>query len=128
MTVATPMRVRAAKPVLALLVTFSAAAVGAGLGRALVTTYLPVLLERIEDAPGLIGTVMLVNTAAGLTVPLFVGVWSDRLRDRGHGRTIPFVLGGSLFAAGGLAARDWRKRRAGAHPLAGGAGGGVRDG
>ena len=104
MNVAAPVRVDAAKPVLALLVTFSAAAVGAGLGRALVTTYLPVLLERIEDAPGLIGTVMLVNTAAGLMVPLVVGIWSDRLRDRGHGRTIPFVLGGSVLAAGGLAA------------------------
>jgi membrane-associated phospholipid phosphatase len=104
MNVAAPARVSAAKPVLALLVTFSAAAVGAGLGRALVTTYLPVLLERIDDAPGLIGTVMLVNTAAGLTVPLFVGIWSDRLRDRGHGRTVPFVLGGSLLAAGGLGA------------------------
>ena len=104
MKVATPVRVGAAKPVLALLVTFSAAAVGAGLGRALVTTYLPVLLDRIEDAPGLIGTVMLVNTAAGLVVPLVVGIWSDRLRDRGHGRTVPFVLGGSLLAAGGLAA------------------------
>jgi len=91
-------------PGAAVLVTFSAAAVGAGLGRALVTTYLPVLLERIDDAPGLIGTVMLVNTAAGFFVPLVVGVWSDRLRDAGHGRTVPFVLGGSLVAAGGLAA------------------------
>ena len=91
-------------PGAAVLVTFSAAAVGAGLGRALVTTYLPVLLERIDDAPGLIGTVMLVNTAAGFFVPLVVGVWSDRLRDAGHGRTLPFVLGGSLVAAGGLAA------------------------
>ncbi len=88
----------------AALVAFSAAAVGAGLGRALLTTYLPVLLGRIQDSPGLIGTVMLVNTAAGLVVPLVVGVWSDRLRERGHGRTLPFVLGGSLLAAGGLLA------------------------
>lgn len=34
------------------LTAFSAAALGAGLGRALLTTYLPVLLERIRDAPG----------------------------------------------------------------------------
>lgn len=88
----------------AALVAFSSVAVGAGLGRALVTTYLPVLLERIRDAPGLIGMVMLVNTAAGFLVPLVVGVWSDRLRDGGHGRTRPFVLGGSLVAAGGLLA------------------------
>jgi MFS family permease len=89
---------------LTLVATFSAAAVGAGLGRALVTTYLPVLLERIKDAPGLIGTVMLVNTAAGLAVPLVVGVWSDRLHQSGHSRTVPFVFGGSVLAAGGLAA------------------------
>ena len=98
-------RVRATAPAGAAgLVAFSSVAVGAGLGRALVTTYVPVLLERIRDAPGLIGTVMLVNTAAGFLVPLVVGVWSDHLRDSGHGRTRPFVLGGSLVAAGGLAA------------------------
>jgi Na+/melibiose symporter-like transporter len=98
-------RIHAATPSgAAALIAFSAAAVGAGLGRALLTTYLPVLLERIRDAPGLIGTVMLVNTATGLLVPLVVGVWSDRLRDGGHGRTLPFVLGGSIVAAGGLIA------------------------
>ncbi|HET9738332.1 MAG TPA: MFS transporter [Solirubrobacteraceae bacterium] len=86
------------------LVMFSAAAVGAGLGRALVTTYLPVLLSRIRDAPELIGMVMLVNTVAGFAVPLLIGLWSDRLRAHGHGRTLPVVLGGSLVAAGGLAA------------------------
>jgi membrane-associated phospholipid phosphatase/MFS family permease len=86
------------------LTAFSAAALGAGLGRALLTTYLPVLLERIRDAPGLIGTVMLVNVAAGLVVPICAGIWSDRLRARGHGRTLPFVLGGSLLAAAGLLA------------------------
>ena len=45
---------------------FSLAAVGAGAGRALTTTYLPVLLERIQDAPVLIGAVMTVNAIAGL--------------------------------------------------------------
>jgi len=98
-------RVRAAVPDHpGALFAFSTAAVGAGLGRALVTTYLPVLLERIRDAPGLIGTVMLVNTLAGLLVPLVVGVWSDRLRGAGHGRTVPFILGGSVLTAGGLLA------------------------
>jgi membrane-associated phospholipid phosphatase/predicted MFS family arabinose efflux permease len=86
------------------LVAFAAAAAGAGLGRAVTTTYLPVLLDRIADAPALIGAVMLVNAAAGLAVPLVVGVWSDRLRARGIGRTKPFVWGGSLLTAGGLAA------------------------
>ena len=86
------------------LVAFAAAAAGAGLGRAVTTTYLPVLLDRIADAPALIGVVMLVNAAAGFAIPLVVGVWSDRLRARGIGRTRPFVWGGSLLTAGGLAA------------------------
>jgi MFS family permease len=48
--------------------------------------------------------VMLVNTAAGFAVPLVIGLWSDRLHARGRSRTGPFILGGSLLAAGGLAA------------------------
>jgi membrane-associated phospholipid phosphatase len=86
------------------LLVFGAAALGAGLGRAVTTSYLPVLLDRIEDAPGKIGTVMLVNAAAGLLVPLAVGFWSDRRAARGGSRRLPFVLGGSLVASGGLAA------------------------
>jgi membrane-associated phospholipid phosphatase/predicted MFS family arabinose efflux permease len=86
------------------LAAFSAAALAAGLGRAAVTTYLPVALERIHDAPGLIGVVMLVNVAAGFAVPLWVGIWSDRLHARGHSRTLPFILGGSVVTSGGLLA------------------------
>ncbi len=86
------------------LLVFGAAALGAGLGRAVTTSYLPVLLDRIEDAPGKIGTVMLVNAAAGLLVPLAVGFWSDGRAARGGSRRLPFVLGGSLVASGGLAA------------------------
>jgi membrane-associated phospholipid phosphatase/Na+/melibiose symporter-like transporter len=88
----------------AYLVVFAAAAVGAGVGRAVTTTYLPVLLDRIDNAPGLIGLVMLVNAAAGFLVPLLVGYWSDRRRARGAGGRLPFVLGGSGMAAGGLMA------------------------
>ena len=86
------------------LTAFSAAALAAGLGRAVVTTYLPVVLARIRDSPELIGMVMLVNIAAGFLVPLWIGVWSDRLRARGHSRTMPFILGGGIVTAGGLAA------------------------
>jgi Beta-lactamase len=75
-----PRRIRTTfPPGVPALAAFSTAALGAGLGRVLVTTYLPVLLERIRDAPGLIGTVMLVNAIAGFAVPLWIGVWSDRL-------------------------------------------------
>ena len=86
------------------LLVFAAAALGAGLGRGLTTSYLPYLLNRIDDAPGLIGVVMLVNAAAGMFVPLVVGVWSDKLRARGRAARMPFVIGGTLVTAGGLAA------------------------
>jgi membrane-associated phospholipid phosphatase/MFS family permease len=85
------------------LTAFSAAALGAGLGRAIVTTYLPVLLADIRNAPGLIGVVMLVNPITGFAVPLVVGAWSDRVRGTG-GRRGPFIAGGSLLTAGGLIA------------------------
>jgi membrane-associated phospholipid phosphatase/MFS family permease len=81
------------------LAAFSLAAVGAGAGRALTTTYLPVLLERIEDEATLIGAVMTVNALAGFTIPIAVGIWSDR-----RGRRSPFIAGGALLTAGGLVA------------------------
>jgi Na+/melibiose symporter-like transporter len=88
----------------ALLVAFSLAAVGAGAARALTTTYLPVLLERIDDAPTLIGAVMTVNAIAGLAVPLAVGTWSDHRETNGLGRRLPFMVAGTAVAAGGLLA------------------------
>ena len=78
---------------------FATVAVALGAARAITTTYVPVLLERIADRPGLIGAVMLVNAAAGFVVPLASGLWSDRRGSRG-----PFILGGALVAAGGLVA------------------------
>ncbi len=78
---------------------FAAVAVALGAARAITTTYVPVLLERIADRPGLIGAVMLVNAAAGFAVPLATGLWSDRRGTRG-----PFIIGGAVVAAGGLVA------------------------
>ncbi|HEV3477870.1 MAG TPA: MFS transporter [Gaiellaceae bacterium] len=101
--VAAPVSLRARRRS-AYLAAFAAAAVGAGAGRAVTTTYLPVLLDRIESAPGLIGLVMLVNAGAGFSVPLVIGYWSDRRRARGLSARLPFVVGGSLFGAGGLVA------------------------
>jgi MFS family permease len=86
------------------LVAFAAAAVAAGLGRAITTSYLPLLLDRLDDEPGLIGMVMLVNAGAGMAVPLVTGLWSDRRARRGRGRRLPFVVGGTALTAGGLAA------------------------
>jgi len=82
-----------------LLLAFSLAAVGAGAGRALTTTYLPLLLEEIEKAPTLIGAVMTVNAVAGFAVPIAVGIWSDR-----RGRRLPFIIVGAGLTAGGLLA------------------------
>ena len=81
------------------MIAFALAAVGAGASRALTTTYLPVLLERIEDSPTLIGVVMMVNAIAGFGVPIVVGIWSDR-----RGRRLPFIVGGAILTGGGLVA------------------------
>jgi hypothetical protein len=67
------------------------------------TTYLPLLLAEIREAPALIGLVMMVNSAAGFAVPLLVGRWSDRRHTPRRGRR-PFIAGGALLAACGLTA------------------------
>jgi MFS family permease len=67
------------------------------------TTYLPLLLAEIREAPALIGLAMMVNSAAGFAVPLLVGRWSDRRHTPRHGRR-PFIAGGSVLAASGLMA------------------------
>ena len=82
---------------------FAAAAVGAGLVRTVATTYLPVLLSAVKDAPGLIGAAMVVNALAGFAVPLVVGLWSDRSHTARHGRR-PFLLGGAVLTVCGLGA------------------------
>ena len=71
--------------------------------RTVTTTYLPLLLADIREAPALIGLVMMVNSAAGFAMPLLVGRWSDRRHTPRHGRR-PFIVVGSLLAAGGLTA------------------------
>ena len=88
----------------ALVVAFSTAALGAGAARLLTTTYLPVLLERIDDEPVVIALVMVVNAVAGFVVPLIVGPWSDRRTTAGLGRRLPFMIGGTVVGAGGLVA------------------------
>jgi MFS family permease len=87
----------------AYLLVFSAAAVGTGLVRTVTTTYLPLLLAEIREAPALIGLVMMVNSAAGFAVPLVVGRWSDRRHTPRHGRR-PFIAAGTVLAVSGLAA------------------------
>jgi maltose/moltooligosaccharide transporter len=86
------------------LLTFSLVAVGAGAARGMTTTYLPVLLARIQNSPTLIGVIMTINGVVGLVVPLAVGTWSDRRAAGGLGRRLPFMVGGSVVAVGGLLA------------------------
>ena len=88
---------------LAYLLAFGAAAIGAGLVRTVASTYLPLLLAEIREAPVLIGVVMLTNSAAGFAIPLLVGRWSDHRHTPRHGRR-PFIVGGSLLTAFGLLA------------------------
>jgi MFS family permease len=84
------------------LIAFAAAALAAGTARAVVTTYLPVLLDEVRSSPGIIGTVMIVNAATGFAVPLVVGAWSDRAHPRARGRRIPFIIGGAVVTVAGL--------------------------
>jgi MFS family permease len=71
--------------------------------RTVTTTYLPLLLADIREAPAVIGLLMMVNSAAGFAVPLLVGRWSDRRHTPQHGRR-PFIAVGSIVAASGLSA------------------------
>jgi maltose/moltooligosaccharide transporter len=99
----TALATRRASTGIGFLIAFGLAAVGVGAARAITTTFVPVLLDRIADAPLLIGVVMLVNALAGFAVPLAVGLWSDRSRSR-MGPRLPYVLGGSVLTLGGLLA------------------------
>ena len=82
---------------------FAAAAVGAGLVRTVATTYLPVLLSAVKDAPGTDRRRNGRERVAGFAVPLVVGLWSDRRHTARHGRR-PFLLGGAVLTVCGLAA------------------------
>ena len=97
-------RITTRSPASAFLVAFGLVAAGVGAARAMTTTFVPVLLDRIEHAPALIGAVMLVNALAGFFVPLAVGMWSDRSSSDGLGPRIPFIVGGSVLTCLGLAA------------------------
>ena len=86
-------------PAIRFLIAFSAVAVGLGAARAATTSYVPVLLDEIGSAPGLIGVAMLTNAAAGFIVPLLIGAYADRNPGRA-----PLIAGGVAITAGGLTA------------------------
>lgn len=86
------------------LAAFGAAAVGTGIGRSVLTAYLPLVLERIRDSPFLIGLVMTANPITGVLVPLAVGGPADRVRRHGGDPARAVLLGGVLLGAGGMLA------------------------
>ena len=88
----------------AALATFGSAALGAGLGRSVLTSYLPLILEQIRDSPFLIGIVMTANPITGVLVPLAVGGPADRVRRHGGDAARALLLGGAIVGAAGLLA------------------------
>jgi MFS family permease len=59
-----------------------------------VTTYLPVRLQAGRASTTMIGLLIGTEGLMAVTVPLFVGTWSDRLRTRLGGR-VPFLIAAS---------------------------------
>lgn len=71
-------------------------AFGIALAYTVVTTYLPVLIERLSG-PAVTGILIGAEGIFSIVVPLVVGVWSDAVRTR-LGQRLPFVLGGATLA------------------------------
>ena len=70
-------------------------AFGIALAYTVVTTYLPVLIERLSG-PAVTGVLIGAEGIFSIVVPLVVGVWSDAVRTR-LGQRLPFVLGGGTL-------------------------------
>lgn len=75
-------------------------AFGIALAYTVVSTYLPVLLERLSG-PALTGVLLGAEGVVGLAVPVLVGRWSDRVHTRVGGR-LPFILAGAALAVPAL--------------------------
>lgn len=75
-------------------------AFGIALAYTVVSTYLPVLLERLSG-PAITGVLLAAEGLVGLAVPVLVGRWSDRLHTRVGGR-LPFILAGAALAVPAL--------------------------
>lgn len=75
-------------------------AFGIALAYTAVTTYVPVLIERLSG-PAVTGVIIGAEGLFALLVPVVVGAWSDRTSSR-LGRRLPFVLAGATLACVGL--------------------------
>lgn len=75
-------------------------AFGLALSYTVVSTYLPVLVDQLSG-PAVTGILLGAEGLLGLTLPILVGTWSDRLRTRLGGR-LPFMLPGAACAVAAL--------------------------
>lgn len=75
-------------------------AFGIALSYTLVTTYLPVLIERLSG-PAITGIMVAGEGVLSLFLPILIGAWSDSTRTR-IGARMPFVLVGAVLAITGL--------------------------
>jgi Na+/melibiose symporter-like transporter len=79
----------------------TAATVGPSTGLSVITTYLPLLLERFTTSRTLIGLAIGGEGAFGLAIPMLAGALSDRIWTR-WGRRRPFMLFSAPFMAAAL--------------------------
>lgn len=75
---------------------------GFATGLSLVTTYLPVILDRYTHSATLIGFAIGGEGIFSLLIPLWVGVISDRIWTRRWGRRQPFMIFAAPFMAASL--------------------------
>lgn len=76
-------------------------AFGIALAYTVVTTYLPVFIERLSG-PAVTGILIGAEGIFSIVVPLVIGVWSDAVRTR-LGQRLPFVVGGATLTVLALA-------------------------
>lgn len=74
---------------------------GLALSITIVATYVPVLLRDFTTSGTLIGLVIGGEGVFALALPVLVGSWSDRVRNR-FGRRFPFILAAAPVAAASL--------------------------
>jgi Na+/melibiose symporter-like transporter len=75
---------------------------GFATGLSLVTTYLPVILDRYTDSSTLIGFAIGGEGIFSALIPLWVGVVSDRIWTKRWGRRQPFMIFAAPFMAASL--------------------------
>lgn len=75
---------------------------GFSTGLSLVTTYLPVILDRYTDSATLIGFAIGGEGIFSSLIPVWVGVMSDRIWTKRWGRRQPFMIFAAPFMAASL--------------------------